>query len=233
MDVAWFRTSAAWGLLGKLSSVRDVAKFVAVADDDHAEPVITARARGRRLSGLGALSPSDPAVAAVIRSTAAATAVTVLFRVFRVTARSYQRRAVLAETVPAGCPVQAIARVRLAPDKPRRAFEWQLLAIPAVLSAVHVIGDVDYELRLACREVADLGAVLTSLRGCGAADVVSTELVLGEVPGLGQRGPAIPDGGTRPRPRETLSACPAWRPASGPAVRAWSPTVSSRSAACG
>jgi DNA-binding Lrp family transcriptional regulator len=127
-----------------------------------------------------------------------------------VTARSHQRGAVLAETVPAGGgPVQAIARVRLAPGKPRQAFEWQLRAIPAVLSAVHVIGDVDYEVRLACRDVADLAAVLTSLRGCGVAQVASTELVLGEVPGLGQRGPAILDWGARPRPRETLSACPA------------------------
>jgi len=83
MDVAWFRTSAAWGLLGKLPSARDVAKFVAVADDDHAVPVITARARGRRLSGLGALFPSGLAVAAMPRITAAATVVTVPFRVFR------------------------------------------------------------------------------------------------------------------------------------------------------
>jgi Lrp/AsnC ligand binding domain len=120
-----------------------------------------------------------------------------------VTARSDLRGAVLAETVPARRLVQAIARVRLAPDQPRPAFEWQLRAIPAVLSAVHVIGDVDYELRLACREVADLGAVLASLRGCGVAEVVSTELVLGEVPGLGQRGPAVLDWRARPRPRKT------------------------------
>ena len=100
-----------------------------------------------------------------------------------VTARSDQRRPVLAETVPECGPVQAIARVRLAPDKPRPAFEWQLRAIPAVLSAVHVIGDVDYELRLACPDVADLATVLTSLRGCGGAEVVSAELILGEVPG--------------------------------------------------
>ena len=57
--------------------------------------------------------------------------------------------------------MQAIARVCLAPDKPREAFERQLQAIPAVLSAVHVTGDVDYEFRLACRDVADLGAALT------------------------------------------------------------------------
>jgi hypothetical protein len=150
-----------------------------------------------------------------------------------VTARSYQHRPVLTETAPARRPVQAIARVRLAPGKPRQTFEWQLRAIPAVLSAMRVIGDVDYELRLACPGVTDLATVLTSLRGCGGVEVVSTALVLDEVPGLGQREPALLDRGTLPRPRKTLSACPAWRPASGPAVRAWSPTVRSRSAACG
>jgi hypothetical protein len=83
MDLVWFRRSVAWSLLGKFSSARDVAMFVAVADDDHVKPMITAHPHGRRLSGLGALSPSDPAVAAVLRITAAAMAVTVPFRVFR------------------------------------------------------------------------------------------------------------------------------------------------------
>jgi hypothetical protein len=83
MDPVWFRTSVAWGLLGKLSSARGVAKFVAVADDDHVKPLITARARGRRLSGLGALFPSEPVVAAMLRIIAAAAAGTVLCRVVR------------------------------------------------------------------------------------------------------------------------------------------------------
>ena len=52
--------------------------FVAVADDDHVKPMITEHPHGRRLSGLGALSPSDPAVAAVLRITAPTMAVTVL-----------------------------------------------------------------------------------------------------------------------------------------------------------
>jgi hypothetical protein len=38
MDLVWFRTSFAWSLLGKLSSARDVAMFVAVADDDGGKP---------------------------------------------------------------------------------------------------------------------------------------------------------------------------------------------------
>jgi Lrp/AsnC family transcriptional regulator, leucine-responsive regulatory protein len=120
-----------------------------------------------------------------------------------VTTRRHQRRPVLAEPAPERRPVQAIARVRLAPDKPRPVFEWQLRAIPAVLSAVHVIGDVDYELRLACRDLAGLATVLSGLRGCGGVEVVSTALVLGEVPGLGQRGLAVLDWEALPRPCET------------------------------
>lgn len=83
MDGVWFPASAAWGLLGKLSRARDVATFVAVADDEHAGPVITARARGRRLSGPGAPFPADPAVAAMLRTIAAATVASVPFPVFR------------------------------------------------------------------------------------------------------------------------------------------------------
>jgi Lrp/AsnC family transcriptional regulator, leucine-responsive regulatory protein len=63
-------------------------------------------------------------------------------------------------------PVQAIARVRLAPRLSREVFEAHLRTIPAVRSASYVIGDVDYELRLACRDLADLAGVLASLRGC-------------------------------------------------------------------
>jgi hypothetical protein len=121
----------------------------------------------------------------------------------RVTARSYQRRSVGADTVPERCPVQAIAGVRLAPDKPRPASGRQLRAIPAVLPAGHVTGDAGYELRLACRDLAGLAGVLGGLRGCGGAEVVFTALVLGEVPGLGRRGPAVLDREALPRPRET------------------------------
>jgi Lrp/AsnC family leucine-responsive transcriptional regulator len=102
--------------------------------------------------------------------------------------------------------VQAIARVRLAPYLSRQGFEAHLRTIPAVRSAVHVIGDVDYELRLACRDLADLGVVLASLRRCSGAEVVSTALVLREVEGLNQRARSIPDWGTVPRPLRTRSA---------------------------
>jgi Lrp/AsnC family transcriptional regulator, leucine-responsive regulatory protein len=102
--------------------------------------------------------------------------------------------------------VQALARIRLAPYLSREAFERDLAAIPAVRSAVHVVGDVDYELRLRCRDLADLAAALTSLRRSPGVEVASTCLVLGEVRGLGRAAPSIPDWRRAPRLRETRSA---------------------------
>lgn len=102
--------------------------------------------------------------------------------------------------------MQAIVRVRLAPCLSRQIFEHDLVAIPAVRSAVHVIGDVDYELRLGCRDLADLEVVLHSLRALRGTEVVSTALVLGDVAGLGRRALSIADWGTAPRPRQPRSA---------------------------
>ena len=95
-------------------------------------------------------------------------------------------------------PVQAIVHVRLAPAASRQGFEQYLRAMPAVLSAWQVAGDVDYELRLACRDIADLDAVLTALRRCGGAEGTSTGLVLREVPGLGEAEPPGPAGTSGP-----------------------------------
>jgi hypothetical protein len=125
------------------------------------------------------------------------------------TTRVPQRRAVRpvpAKARPAHGSVQAIAWVRLAPCLSREVFEAHLRTIPAVRSAVHIIGDVDYELRLACRDLADLEVSLGSLRGCRGTEVASTALVLGEVEGLGRRARSIADWATAPRPRQARSA---------------------------
>lgn len=115
-------------------------------------------------------------------------------------------RPVPAKTQPAYGPVQAIARVRLAPYLSRQVFEAHLRTIPTVRSAVSVIGDVDYEVRLECRDLADLEVALGSVRGCRGTEVASTVLMLREVEGLGRRAHAIADWGTAPRPRQTRSA---------------------------
>jgi hypothetical protein len=96
-------------------------------------------------------------------------------------------------SVPVRSSVRAIVRIRLAPRVDCRAFEWWLQAVPAVLSAVLVTGDVDYELQLDCRGLADLGDVLTRIRGYRGTEVDSTALVLHEVAGLGEHGQTIAD----------------------------------------
>jgi DNA-binding Lrp family transcriptional regulator len=115
-------------------------------------------------------------------------------------------RPVPAHAQPECGSVQALVRTRLAPYLSREMFEAHLRTIPAVRSAVHIIGDVDYEIRLTCRDLADLGAVLSGLRRCRGTEVVSTALVLGEVEGLGRRTRSVPDWGAVPRPRQTRSA---------------------------
>jgi AsnC-like helix-turn-helix protein len=89
-------------------------------------------------------------------------------------------------SMPVRSSVRAIVRVRLVPWAECLAFEWWLRAIPAVLSAVLITGDVDYELQIDCRSFADLGDVLTRIRGYRGVEVDSTALVLHEVTGLGR-----------------------------------------------
>ena len=107
------------------------------------------------------------------------------------TSRAGRARPALAERGGRGtscvdCPVQAIVRVRLVPSASRPEFEQYLRTLPAVRSACQLAGDVDYELRLGCHDIADLDVVLTALRRCGGAEGTSTGLVLREVPGLGE-----------------------------------------------
>jgi hypothetical protein len=96
-------------------------------------------------------------------------------------------------SVAAETPVRVIVRVKLAPRLQWEAFEQWLRAIPAVLSAALVTGDVDYEVQLDCPSFADLGDVLTRICGCQGVQVASTALILHEVAGLGLRQRAIPD----------------------------------------
>jgi hypothetical protein len=93
----------------------------------------------------------------------------------------------------AAAPVQAIVRVKLAPCLRSQAFEQWLRAIPSVLRAALVTGEVDYEVQLDCPSFADLGDVLSRIRSCEGVSVASTALVLHEVAGLSLHRQAISD----------------------------------------
>jgi AsnC-like helix-turn-helix protein len=81
-------------------------------------------------------------------------------------------------------PVQALVGVRLPPDASRQILEKQLRSIPAVRSAWHVTGEVDYELQVSCPDLGALRGVLRDLSHCCGAEVAAVDLVLAEVPGL-------------------------------------------------
>jgi hypothetical protein len=93
-----------------------------------------------------------------------------------------------AKAVIVGDLVQAVVRVRLAPAASRRGFEQYVRTLACVRCAWQVTGDVDYELLVACRAIADLDGVLTCLRGCKGTEVTSAGLVVREVAGLGAAG---------------------------------------------
>jgi hypothetical protein len=84
-----------------------------------------------------------------------------------------------------------------------------------------VTGDVDYELLIACRAIADLDSVLTCLRGCGGTEMASAELVLHEVAGpeAARPAPALAGATARPgrpvRPRPACVSTETWTRESG------------------
>jgi hypothetical protein len=98
-------------------------------------------------------------------------------------------------------PVLAVIRLRLHPQLECDVFERWLRGIPAVLSAMLITGDADYELQVSCRCLADLGDTLTWICGCPGVEVASAALVLHEVAGLGRQRRAYADEVTTPRLR--------------------------------
>ncbi|SDH64106.1 Lrp/AsnC family transcriptional regulator, regulator for asnA, asnC and gidA/Lrp/AsnC family transcriptional regulator, leucine-responsive regulatory protein [Sinosporangium album] len=83
-----------------------------------------------------------------------------------------------------GRPVEAVVRVRLKPGTVSAHFEERLRTVPAVLDALVLAGDVDAEVRVACRDLADLEDTLAALRRIGA-DHTHTDLVIRSVGELG------------------------------------------------
>ncbi|GII97007.1 Lrp/AsnC family transcriptional regulator [Sinosporangium siamense] len=83
-----------------------------------------------------------------------------------------------------GRPVEAVVRVRLRHDVTNARFEEQLREVPAVVDALMLAGDVDAEVRLACRNLGDLEYTILLLRRAGA-EHTHTDLVTRSVGNLG------------------------------------------------
>lgn len=107
------------------------------------------------------------------------------------------------DPVAAGFPLQLYVTATLARHDPRstRIFEDQIHALPQVISADNVAGEMDYLLSVVARDVAELQAVLASLATRGGQRMV-TYLRLSEVkppsrlpltvPGPPEEGPVKP-----------------------------------------
>ena len=82
----------------------------------------------------------------------------------------------------AGFPLQLFVMVTLGRHDPRssRIFEDQVRALPQIIAADNVAGEMDYLLTIVARDVSDLQAVLASLSTRGGQRL-ATYLRLGEV----------------------------------------------------
>jgi Lrp/AsnC family leucine-responsive transcriptional regulator len=77
-----------------------------------------------------------------------------------------------------GRGVEALVNVRLASDQDDAGFEAAVAQMPAVLEDLHLTGGTDHQLRVACRDVAELGALLRGLRGLDGVSGLETRLIL-------------------------------------------------------
>jgi Lrp/AsnC family leucine-responsive transcriptional regulator len=85
---------------------------------------------------------------------------------------------VLIDPAGAGRPLEALVEVRLARDWDDQRFEAAVARLDTVLEDIHVTGRTDHQLRLACRDTAELNATIRTLRrDCGAAET-ETRIVL-------------------------------------------------------
>jgi Lrp/AsnC family leucine-responsive transcriptional regulator len=85
---------------------------------------------------------------------------------------------VLIDPGAAGRTLEALVEVRLARDWDDERFEAAVAGLATVLEDVHVTGRTDHQLRIACRDTAELNATIRALRReCGAAET-ETRIVL-------------------------------------------------------
>ena len=84
-----------------------------------------------------------------------------------------------------GRPLRAFIDVRLRPGGDHAELEAGLLALPAVLSGVHVTGRWDYTLTVACRDVAELDELVMALPRSHGVVETNTRLQLRELRGSG------------------------------------------------
>jgi Lrp/AsnC family leucine-responsive transcriptional regulator len=79
-----------------------------------------------------------------------------------------------------GRPLLAYISVGVAPGEPSLEFEKVARALSGIVEIVTVTGSFDYQLKVACRDEADLSDHLVRIRNAEGVDRTSTQLILGE-----------------------------------------------------
>ena len=77
-----------------------------------------------------------------------------------------------------GRPLHALIDIRLRPDTEPADAEASIARLPQLIDATHVTGRVDYTLRVACRDPADLDELITALNRDVGAGETDTRLIL-------------------------------------------------------
>ena len=84
----------------------------------------------------------------------------------------------LVDESAAGMRIVVLMDVRLRPGTPATTFENVVVRMPAVTDAEHMTGHFDYQLRVACRDVAELDALIATLKTKAGAIETSSRLAL-------------------------------------------------------
>jgi Lrp/AsnC family leucine-responsive transcriptional regulator len=77
-----------------------------------------------------------------------------------------------------GRSVEALIGVRLTTDGVDAAFEAAVAELPAVLEDIHLTGGTDHQLRVACRDVAELNQLIRGLRAIEGVARLDTRVIL-------------------------------------------------------
>ena len=77
-----------------------------------------------------------------------------------------------------GRPLHALIDIRLRPDTEPADAEASIARLPQLIDATHATGRVDYTLRVACRDPADLDELITALNRDVGAGETDTRLIL-------------------------------------------------------
>jgi Lrp/AsnC family leucine-responsive transcriptional regulator len=85
---------------------------------------------------------------------------------------------VLTRAAAMGRDVEALVDVRLASDQDDAGFEAAVARLPAVVEDVHLTGGTDHQLRVSCRDVAELNELLRGLRAVEGVAGIETRLIL-------------------------------------------------------